>query len=311
MPIRQQLLASFKQKCQTPDFWLHSLLYACLAAAFWPITLWFATTAHDQSRILHALIVLGLATVFLIRFGGVQLSETFTLNRSARRTLIGTYGLLLASFTMRQLLPDGASPSSGAYQHLGFSLINVLAYCLAIASLTFYVFGERIRRVTYTVTGTFAAFLLLSTLLQPLDWPLRGLAGKWSGAVLSLLGQSTEMGLIKGEDGIPMLMLLVNEHPFHVASECNGFGVILTSTLLAVMLAFYRRLNFADRILNVVAGIMIGFIFNILRITIIILLAPHMMSQYMLMHEIVGGITYWGCLIVVWLLLNGPVKEET
>ena len=34
------------------------------------------------------------------------------------------------------------------------------------------------------------------------------------------------------------------------------------------------------------------------------------MEHYMLMHEIVGGITYWGCLILVWLLLNGPVATK-
>jgi len=34
------------------------------------------------------------------------------------------------------------------------------------------------------------------------------------------------------------------------------------------------------------------------------------MDHYMLMHEIVGSITYWGSLVLIWILLNGPTKEE-
>ena len=147
--------------------------------------------------------------------------------------------------------------------------------------------------------------------MQPLDWPLRSLAGQWSGYILEMFGQSTELGLVGQEAGPPMLILMVNEHPFHVASECNGFGVILTSLLLALMLAIYRRLNIFDLCLNILAGVIIGFIFNTLRIIIIVMLAPSLMEHYHLMHEIVGGITYWACLILVWVSLNGPTEPET
>jgi exosortase/archaeosortase family protein len=128
--------------------------------------------------------------------------------------------------------------------------------------------------------------------------------------VLNLFGQSTQLGLVGQEAGPPMLILMVNEHPFHVASECNGFGVIMTSLLLALLLAIYRRLNVFDLGLNILAGVIIGFIFNILRIVIIVLLAPSMMEHYDLMHEIVGGLTYWACLVLVWVSLNGPTEPE-
>ena len=118
------------------------------------------------------------------------------------------------------------------------------------------------------------------------------------------------MGLMQGEQALPMLILWVNQHPFHVASECNGFGVILTSLLVAFLLGLYRRLGAMDLLLNIAVGCFIGFVFNILRIVVIVLLAPALLEHYLLMHEIVGGITFWGCLILVWLLLNGPVREE-
>ncbi|MGB0343929.1 MAG: exosortase/archaeosortase family protein [Coraliomargarita sp.] len=306
MPIRRQLAASFREQSRTPEFWQHVLLYACLGLAFWPITRWFAATAQEQSRLFHALIVLGLATLFLIRFGGVTVADTLTFNRDARRSLIAAFALLLTSFLARQALHQSI-PASLA---VGLSLLQIPAYCLTIASLAFFVFGPQVRRVVLTVGGTLCAFFLLSTLMQPLDWPLRGLAGQWSQNLLELLGQDATLNLARGEQGLPVLILLVNDHPYHVASECNGFGVILTSVLLSVMLALYRRLNLFDSACNIAAGITLGFLFNTLRIIAIILLAPHMMPHYMLMHEIVGGIAYWGCIIAVWWILNGPVREE-
>lgn len=310
MPIRQQLKLQLIERAHTRDFWYACLLYLLLALVCWPITRWFAQSAHEQSRLFHALSVITLATIFLIRFGRVQIIEAFVLNRQALRTLVATYGLLLLSFIGRHYtLSDYGRDSAPLLVH-AISLMNIPAYCLGIASLSFFVFGERIRRINYTVAGTFCTFLILSTLLQPLDWTLRSMAGQWSGALLSSLGQTVELGLHADPSGVPMLMLIVNQHPFHVASECNGFGVIFTSILLAVMLVIYRRRNAFDSIINIATGALIGFSFNILRITVIVLLAPQMMAHYDLMHEVVGGITYWSCLIFIWWLFMGPIKDE-
>ncbi|MGC6455428.1 MAG: archaeosortase/exosortase family protein [Coraliomargaritaceae bacterium] len=307
MPIRQQFAEDFRKKSDTIEFWLHLLLYTCLGLSLWPITQWVAATAQEQSRIFHAFIVLGLATLFLVRFGGVQVVQTLSMNRSARRSLTAAYVLLAINFLARQLLYS----SSPTALQLGISLLHIPAYCIAVASLSLFIFGEKIRRIVLTVGSTLCAFLLLSTLMQPLDWPLRGLAGKWSQTLLELLGQNTALNIVNGEQDIPVLILLVNDYPFQVASECNGFGVILSSILLSVMLTLYRRLNIFDSAMNLLAGLTLGFLFNILRIIVIILLAPHMMQYYMLMHEIVGGITYWACLILIWCILNGPVREES
>ena len=308
MPIRKQLAESLKKKIRTPEFWIHGSIYCLLGLALWPITTWFAITAHAQSRVLHALIVLVLATLALIRFGNFHLTDTLSLNDSSRRTLVAAYAFLFIGFILRLF----ATQAGHQYPYLasGLSLLQIPAYCLTIASFAFFVFGNQVRRIVLTVGFTFCIFMLLSILMQPLDWPLRGLAGKWSQNLLVLLGQETAINLVRGEDNIPLLILMVNGHPFHVASECNGFGVILTCILISVMLGLYRRLNVFNIAINIVAGMMMGFLFNTLRIVIIILLAPHMMEHYMLMHEVIGGITYWGCLISTWLLLNGPVRQE-
>jgi exosortase/archaeosortase family protein len=299
MPIRRQLATSFSEKCRQADFWLHCALFGLLGLALWPLTMWFAQTANDQSRILHALIVLAMASVMLVRFGGVTVERPLELNPAAKRALIAAYIMLMLNYLAPFVTSSGWA-----------GLLIIPAYCCALAAAVRFVFGEGTRRLTRTVAGTLCAFLLLSIFMAPLDWPLRSLAGQWSGYVLNLFGQSTQLGLVGQEAGPPMLILMVNEHPFHVASECNGFGVIMTSLLLALLLAIYRRLNVFDLGLNILAGVIIGFIFNILRIVIIVLLAPSMMEHYDLMHEIVGGLTYWACLVLVWVSLNGPTEPE-
>ena len=311
MPIRKQLAESFSEKRRSSEFWIHCFLYACLGLSLWPITFWFAATAHEQSRIFHALLVLVAATILLIRFGGVEISHPLSLNRKARKSLIATYVLLAVSILARQLIFRGPLENVPPFLPASLRIISLLAYCVAITSFALFVFGEKVQRVTYTVAGTFCLFLVLSAFAQPLDWPLRGIAGEWSGSLLEILGKSVELQLTGNGAEPPMLILLVDGHSFHVASECNGFGVILTSLLLAVMLAFHRRLKTSEFLVNVGTGLFLGFLFNTLRIVIIVLLAPQMMERYMLMHEIVGGITYWGCLVLLWILLNGPTHKES
>ncbi len=299
MPIRRQLAVSFTEKCRQIDFWLHCVLFGLLGLALWPLTIWFAQTAHEQSRILHALIVLASASLMLVRFGGVTITRPLELNASARRALLAAYGILLLTYLAPFVTHSNLT-----------GLLVIPAYCCALAAAVRFTFGEGTHQLTRTVAGTLCAFLLLSTFMAPLDWPLRSIAGKWSAYVLELIGQSTALGLFGQAGEPPILVLIVNEQPFHVASECNGFGVIITSLLLALLLAIHRRLNIFDLGLNLLAGVIIGFIFNIVRIVIIVLLAPSMMERYHLMHEIIGGITYWACLILVWLALNGPTEPE-
>ena len=299
MPIRKQLATSFRQKFRNQDFWLHCLLLGLLVIALWPLTVWFAQTAYDQSRVLHALAVLCVASVLIVRFGGIEVNHPLEMNPSAQRALLAAYGFLIISSLGKYLgLPDW------------IGLVIVPAYCCALAAGVRFVFGEGTQRLTRTVATTLLIFLFLSIYMEPMDWPLRSSAGQWSSHILDLLGQSTELGVAREGSAPPMLLLLVNEHPFHVASECNGFGVILTSLLLSLLLAIHRGSSIPSASLYVLAGAIIGFAFNVIRIVIIVLLAPTLMEHYHLMHEIVGGITYWSSLVIIWILLKGPTRLE-
>ena len=299
MPIRKQLATSFRQKCLQQDFWLQCVLLGLLVIALWPLTVWFAQTAYEQSHILHALAVLCIASVLIVRFGDIKIIDPLVMNSSALHPLLAAYGFLILSSIGKILaLPEW------------ISLLIVPAYCCALAAIVRFVFGEGTQRLTRTVASTLFVFLLLSIYMEPMDWPLRSLAGQWSSYILDLLGQSTELGIAREWKAPPMLILLVNEQPFHVASECNGFGVILTSLLLSLLLAIHRGSSISSTSLNLLSGAMIGFVFNIIRIVVIVLFAPLLMEHYHLMHEIVGGITYWSSLVIIWILLKGPTRSE-
>lgn len=300
MAVCQILFESLREKIGKPEFWIHCLLFSFLMVAYWPLTTWFAGTIYEQSRTFHALIVLGLASVALVRFGEVRIEKPFELGLGAKRALYSSYGLLLINYLAPLLT---SHPLAG--------LLVIPTYCAGMAACVRFVFGEGTRRLTRTTASTFCVFLLISFWMEPLDWPLRQMAGEWSAYILDLLGQTVELRFVGDPRAAPMLILLVNEHSFHVAAECNGFGVILTGLLISVLLAVYRRLNGWDIGLNVLAGLLTGFAFNIIRIVIIVLLTPFLMNHYNLMHEIVGSITYWGCLILLWVFLNGPVKPES
>ena len=175
MSKRHQILDSFKAKRTQSEFWLNCLLYGCLGVAFLPITLWIANTANEQSRILHALIVLVMAIFTLALYTRIDVTEPLTLNSSARKTLLTAYGLLVLSALSPSIIP----PSSSLLRIIG-DLLVIPAYCCGLASAVLFIFGRDLKRITYTATGTFCAFMLLSILMEPLDWPLRTLADKWS-----------------------------------------------------------------------------------------------------------------------------------
>lgn len=258
-----------------------------------------------MSRIFNALIILLAAYAMLIRFGQIELKQPLSLNKPARRYMVAAYTLLAAS-----VLLNGLGINNSEFPRLLLSLLAILAYCCTLTSLVLFIVGEETKRIARTVSSSLCAFLLLSILMHPLDWPLRSLAGKLSGQALSLMGNTVQMGLQHPEGAPPQLILRVNSTPFHVASECNGFGVILSALLISLILSIYRKLKLSHLSLNLCLGISMGLAFNTLRIIIIVLLAPSLMEHYHLMHEIVGMLTYWGCLALVWIWLKGPVSFE-
>ena len=129
-------------------------------------------------------------------------------------------------------------------------------------------------------------------------------AGDWASWILGLLGCGVELRWVESA-GEPMLLLIHEGFPFHVAAECNGFGVLTASLMLASLLVLIRPMAWLDRLLYVgLAGLLAG-AGNFLRIvTIVLLTEPVGLEHYMLMHEIVGTVTYYGTLGLLWWLIR-------
>jgi len=160
------------------------------------------------------------------------------------------------------------------------------------------------RRLLNSLFITFTLFGLLLVSLPLVDMPLRITAGKWSAHILDWFHNDTELGFVS-RDGVPMLLLIVNERPFHVAAECNGFGLLGTSLLLTCAFVIYRRIAVIDTFLLLLSAAFIAVIGNLVRILIIINLAPLVGDHYHLMHEIVGSITFYAFLALQgWLTIG-------
>ncbi|MGE9291907.1 MAG: archaeosortase/exosortase family protein [Puniceicoccales bacterium] len=168
------------------------------------------------------------------------------------------------------------------------------------------------------LNSLFIAFTLFGALLVSLpllDMPLRIITGRWSAQIFSLLQNDTDLGFIS-QNGVPMLLLVVNGRPFHVAAECNGFGLLGTTILFTFAFIFYRKVPLLDAFLLVIAAVFLAVLGNLIRIFIIVSLAPLVGDHYLLMHEIVGTIAFYAFLGIQWWLISGfgkpphPPKTE-
>ncbi len=168
------------------------------------------------------------------------------------------------------------------------------------------------------LNALFVAFTLFGALLVALpllDVPLRIIAGRWSAQLLMWLQQETNLGWVI-EQGQALLILVVNGRPFHVAAECNGFGLLGTSLLLNAAFILYRRVGWLDGMVLVGTGVFLAVVGNLLRILVIVGLAPHVGDHYYLMHELVGTIVFYAALGFQWWLLVGfgrsprPARSE-
>lgn len=262
-------------------------LFAFTAAIFGPLTLWFARATIQSEQLLHGLVVLalGAAMLFMERRERLRLSLEF--GRRSQALLMASYAFLLAFYLS------------------GLGWLIILAYLSAIAATAIFLFGERLTRVALALTAAFGVFLGLAALLSELDWPLRTLAGQNAGWLLGLLGKEVSLAVV-GTRAEPVLLMRVDGTPFNVAAECNGFGLLTASLMLATLLTLYRRVPWLDKGLLILQAVLIGFVFNLLRIVIIVLLAPVVgRENYLLMHEAVGITLFYGALILLWWMVFG------
>jgi exosortase/archaeosortase family protein len=80
---------------------------------------------------------------------------------------------------------------------------------------------------------------------------------------------------------------------------------------MALIIVLYRKMPLFDKAGWMVMALLIGVLFNCVRIILIVLIAPQIPdSGYLLMHEVVGLFTTYGGLAALYFLLM-PREEKT
>ncbi len=264
------------------DIALAAGLLILTAVIFWPAVRWLTTLtfAHEQLKQSFFIVLL---------LGGWIAWEKRATLRFAPQVSNGAISWLFGSYVL----------AAGAV-YLQHPLLILAGLVAAAGGIVNYAFGGRAFRRTLPLLSVFALLILFVLLFPILDWPLRQMAGIESARFLKLLGFASQLAVSTGPTD--KLILIANGQSFLVATECNGFGLITSSLLLGTMLLLYRQAAWWRFPLLLPGCIVIAFVFNFLRISTIVLLAPRFPHHYAGLHEIAGLIALYSGLGAVWWL---------
>lgn len=181
---------------------------------------------------------------------------------------------------------------------VAFLPLILFSFCLAFAAIVSFLFGELGVRRFLPALGGFVVFGLLVALFPKLDWPLRAIAAKYSASLLSGMHVPVQVAALGSRP--PELLLKVGEKIYVVATECNGFGLLTSSLLLATILGFQYQLVWVRKLGLFAFAIPAAIAFNFLRIVGICLAMPRTKLSYSFVHEGIGTIFYLAGLALVW-----------
>lgn len=271
---------------KSKDFWSIFGLLAVTAVLFWPATLWVAaqTVAHEQLRQSFYLLLFAAAVLWMEHRQALR--PVFLLSLRGMQLLGISFALMLAAvfFWQTPFLP-------------------LAAFAFALAGFIHIIFGDSGFRISLPWVAAFSSFLLFILFFHWADWPLRRLAGIQAAQLLAMLGFEVELGAVLADGA--RLLLRVDDRIYEVAGECNGFGLMSSSAVLALLLVFGRKLPLGWKAVAVILAFIVGFVFNTLRILGIVLLAPRFPGHYDAMHETVGLVALFAGLGLLWWLLGG------
>lgn len=271
------------------DIFLAAGLFVLTVMIFWPAMRWLTsqTFAHEQLKQSFFIVVLA---------GGWIAWEKRTTLRYGFQFSNGALGWLFASY----LLAAGAV----LLQH---PLIILAGLVAAAGGIVNFIFGGRAFRRTLPLLSVFALLILFVLLFPLLDWPLRQMAGVEAARFLKMLGLAPQLAVSTNPE--VKLALISKGQAFIVATECNGFGLITSSLLLGTILLLYRRAAWWRILLLLPLCIAVAFVFNLLRISTIVLLAPYFPGHYTALHETAGLIALYSGLGLVWQLTGRQRKS--
>ena len=259
------------------------VLVACTAAVFAPVTLWILkeTAAHQQIR--QSLILL-VAAAGLV--GWQNRKDLRLYGDLGNRTLF----LLGAAFGL-----------VGLAQIFAWPLLVLPALAFGLAGALQAIFGDGGTRFFKPLIYGVLALAVIILAFPLLDWPLRQLAGIESARILQFFDLAPKLSLA-GTREDPQLLLTVGTQIFHVATECNGFGLITSGALLALLAATISKRTWLGTLLLIPIALVTGFLINVLRILLISLNAPFFPNHYHALHETIGTLSLWLGLGIIGLI---------
>ena len=183
----------------------------------------------------------------------------------------------------------------------------LLSACLAFAGIISFLLGKGGVRQFLPAVSAFFVFGVLVGLVPTLDWPLRAMAARYAGGLMATLGVPVQIALVEGQPA--QLLLSVGDRVFVVATECNGFGLLTSSLIVATTLAFLYRLHWQEKLSLWTVSIPVAIVGNFLRIVSICLVAPRTTLPYGFVHETLGLVFYFLGLGLIWKIA-GRFKPE-
>lgn len=267
------------------DWLLAAALLVLTLVVFWPAVRWLTTEtfAHEQLKQSFLLVIFAGLWIAWEKRGALHLN--LKLSNVTLRWLFASYALAAAALLLHQ------------------PLCFLAGLVAAVGGIVNYVYGEQAFRRTLPLLSVFALLILCVLLFPILDWPLRQKAGVESAQLLKSIGFAPQLGITLERP--PRLLLATPGQTFEVATECNGFGLMTSSLLLGLILLLYRRASWGNFALLLPLCVAVGYLFNFLRITAIVLLAPKFPDRYWLVHEAAGLIALYSGLGAVWLIARG------
>jgi exosortase/archaeosortase family protein len=266
-------------------------LILCTVGAFWPVTQWMFREVAASQQIRQSFVLLG-AAVGLVAW---QHAHEWRLNLD-----VGNRALLL--------LGAGYLCVAAAWW-LDISLFVLPAFAFCLAGCLHVIVGETAWRFIKPLIIGFVACLVIILLFPLLDWPLRQMAGVNAARILQEIGFTPQLRVILEPE--PKLLLMTGRNIFEVATECNGFGLITSGAVLALLAGGIAGRRAVALAWLVPVAVIIGFTFNLLRILIICLLAPSFPRHYHALHETAGILILWAGLGLIGWLAWRPALAST
>ena len=273
------------------------LAFVCAGIAVVPVLyfLWGGLTESSQLR--DAVVILVAFSLVIAVDGGIRPHAPNFSRKTLWALASSLAALFFANFLLRPNFELIARFVPVEFAWLLYTLAAFAGFALFIAAAGFAFFDND--RFVCAVSGGFAAFSVVSLALGFVDLPLRILAGRAAGWLISMFGTKVSLLFYKGE--VPQIALYANGHPYLVATECNGFGIISSCLILAILAALFRRgLSMRGRVGVVAAGIAVGFAANTLRIVCIIGASLCFGDKfYYIYHEAIGYAFFGGAVYLV------------